>query len=37
MGMARAADPNSANSQFYLMTGANPNLNGTYTPFGRVV
>ncbi|WP_318781059.1 peptidylprolyl isomerase [Brevundimonas goettingensis] len=36
-GMARSADPNSANSQFYLMTGANPNLNGTYTTFGRVV
>jgi cyclophilin family peptidyl-prolyl cis-trans isomerase len=37
MGMARSADPNSANSQFYLMMGANPNLNGTYTTFGRVV
>jgi cyclophilin family peptidyl-prolyl cis-trans isomerase len=37
MGMARSPDPNSANSQFYLMTGANDNLNGTYTPFGRVV
>jgi len=36
-GMARSGDPNSANSQFYLMTGANANLNGTYTTFGRVV
>jgi peptidylprolyl isomerase len=36
-GMARSADPNSANSQFYLMTGANGNLNGSYTTFGRVV
>ena len=36
-GMARAQDPNSANSQFFLMTGANDNLNGLYTAFGRVV
>ena len=36
-GMARNQDPNSANSQFFLMTGANENLNGLYTPFGRVV
>lgn len=37
VGMARAQDPNSANSQFYLMTGSNASLNGTYTPFGRVL
>ena len=36
-GMARNQDPNSANSQFFLMTGVNDNLNGLYTPFGRVV
>ena len=36
-GMARAQDPNSANSQFFLMTGVNENLNGLYTAFGRVV
>jgi len=36
-GMARSGDPNSANSQFYLMTGANANLNGSYTTFGRIV
>ena len=36
-GMARSGDPNSANSQFFLMSGANPNLNGAYTTFGRVV
>lgn len=36
-GMARGQDPNSANSQFFLMTGANANLNGLYAPFGRVV
>lgn len=37
VGMARANDPNSANSQFYIMTGPNASLNGTYTPFGRVL
>ena len=36
-GMARNQDPNSANSQFFLMTGPNDELNGQYTPFGRVV
>ena len=36
-GMARNQDPNSANSQFFLMTGVNDNLNGLYTAFGRVV
>ena len=36
-GMARANSPDSANSQFYLMTGANTNLNGLYTAFGRIV
>ena len=36
-GMARNQDPNSANSQFFLMSGVNDTLNGLYTPFGRVV
>ena len=36
-GMARAGNPNSANSQFFLMTGAGEALNGGYTVFGRVV
>lgn len=36
-GMARNADPTSANSQFFLMIGENANLNGSYTPFGQVV
>lgn len=36
-GMARSEDPDSANSQFFLMTGNNDSLNGLYTPFGRVV
>lgn len=36
-GMARGQEANSANSQFFLMTGANETLNGLYTAFGRVV
>jgi cyclophilin family peptidyl-prolyl cis-trans isomerase len=36
-GMARGQDANSANSQFFLMSGANETLNGVYTPFGRVL
>ncbi|MEN5168402.1 peptidylprolyl isomerase [Brevundimonas pondensis] len=36
-GMARAGSPDSANSQFFLMTGQNDALNGGYTTFGRVV
>lgn len=37
VGMARANTPDSANSQFFIMTAENDNLNGVYTPFGRVV
>jgi cyclophilin family peptidyl-prolyl cis-trans isomerase len=37
LGMARSQSPDSANSQFFLMMGANPSLDGTYTAFGRVV
>lgn len=36
-GMARSSGVDSANSQFFLMTGQNDNLNGSYTVFGRVV
>ena len=36
-GMARASSVDSANSQFFLMTGPKEDLNGRYTPFGRVV
>jgi peptidylprolyl isomerase len=36
-GMARSRDADSANSQFFLMTGNNDSLNGLYAPFGRVV
>lgn len=36
-GMARSSAPNSANSQFFLMTGRNEGLDNIYTPFGRVL
>ena len=36
-GMARASEPDSANSQFYLMRGPSPHLDQQYTPFGRAV
>jgi len=35
--MARADDPNSANSQFFLMRQPNTALDKRYTPWGRVV
>jgi peptidylprolyl isomerase len=37
VGMARAQDPNSANSQFFMMFAPSPNLDGQYTVVGRVV
>lgn len=37
LGMARAGSPDSANSQFFLMTGERDILNGQYTAAGRVV
>jgi len=37
VGMARTADPNSANSQFFIAYAAAPHLNGPYTVWGRVV
>ncbi len=36
LGMARANDPNSADSQVYLMLGDAHFLNGQYTAFGKV-
>ena len=36
VGMARAADPDSANSQFFIMFDDGPFLNGQYTIIGRV-
>nr|WP_043835792.1 peptidylprolyl isomerase [Roseomonas aerilata] len=35
-GMARSGDPNSANSQFFIMFGPYPSLDGQYTIWGRV-
>ena len=37
VGMARATSPNSANSQFFIMFGETPSLNGQYTVVGEVV
>jgi peptidylprolyl isomerase len=37
VGMARSQDPNSANSQFFLMFGDAPYLNGQYTVVGQVI
>ena len=37
VGMARAASPDSANSQFFIMFEEGAFLNGQYTVFGRVV
>ena len=36
VGMARAQDPNSANSQFFIMFTEYPSLNGAYTVIGEV-
>ncbi len=36
VGMARAQDPNSANSQFFIMFTDAPHLNGGYTVVGQV-
>ena len=37
VGMARSQDPNSANSQFFIMFAPAPNLDGQYTVVGQVV
>ena len=37
VGAARTNDPNSANSQFFIMFAEAPHLNGKYTVFGEVV
>jgi cyclophilin family peptidyl-prolyl cis-trans isomerase len=36
VAMARAADPNSADSQFYFSLGSFPHLDKSYTVFGQV-
>jgi peptidylprolyl isomerase len=37
VSMARAEDPDSADSQFFIMLGAAPYLDGKYTVWGKVV
>jgi peptidylprolyl isomerase len=37
VGMARANDPNSGGSQFFVAYADQPGLNGQYTVFGKVV
>ena len=37
LAMARAADPDSADSQFYICLGTLPHLDHNYTVFGQVV
>ncbi len=37
LGAARSSDPNSADSQFFIMFAAAPHLNGQYTVWGRVI
>ena len=37
ISMARASDPNSAGSQFFIMHKDTPYLDGQYAAFGRVV
>jgi len=37
LGMARTSNPNSANSQFFIMFRETPHLNGQYTVWGKVI
>ena len=37
VGAARAQDPDSANSQFFIMYGPKADLDGNYTVIGRVI
>ncbi|MBB5222233.1 peptidylprolyl isomerase [Amaricoccus macauensis] len=37
VGMARAMDPDSANSQFFIMFEPAPSLDGQYTVVGKVI
>lgn len=36
LSMARAMNPNSAGSQFFVMVGDAPHLNGQYAGFGKI-
>ena len=37
LSMARSQDPNSAGSQFFIMTAEASHLNGDYAAFGKVI
>ena len=37
LSMARASDPDSADTSFFIVLGAAPHLDGKYTIFGKVV
>ena len=37
LSMARAMDPDSAGSQFFIMTDPAPHLDGQYAAFGQVI
>lgn len=37
LSMARTAVPNSAGSQFFIMTNKSPHLDGDYAAFGQVI
>jgi len=37
ISMARASDPNSAGSQFFIMVDSAPHLDGQYASFGKVI
>ena len=37
ISMARAQDPNSASSQFFICTGDFPHLDGEYAAFGKII
>lgn len=37
LSMARTMNPNSAGSQFFIMVGNTPHLDGQYAAFGKVI
>ncbi|WP_297517318.1 peptidylprolyl isomerase [uncultured Clostridium sp.] len=37
LSMARSQDPDSGGSQFFIMTGDAPHLDGSYAAFGKVI
>ena len=37
LSMARSADPNSANSQFFIVFESSPHLDRSYSAFGKVI